>query len=41
MAVVTHMLEIMSASLGEADEITQDLLEKILSNLLPKAKVST
>lgn len=37
--VVNQMLDIMSGCFEESDEITQELLEKILSNLLPEPKV--
>jgi len=37
--VVNHFLDIMSVCLEESEEINQDLLEKILSHLLPENKV--
>ena len=33
------MLDIMQNSLGESEEVSQQLLDTILANLLPKAKV--
>jgi hypothetical protein len=37
--VVNHFLDIMSRCLEESEEISQDLMEKILAHLLPEQKV--
>jgi predicted DNA-binding helix-hairpin-helix protein len=37
--VVNHFLDIMSSCLEESEDISLELLEKILANLLPEQKV--